>query len=83
VAVTGAGEPEDGLALPSGKRPVDCQVTPARAAALTVLITQQLRLLYDRGTEWPPMRLAKLPNECHRHILLRTAPACRYSHGDL
>jgi hypothetical protein len=61
----------------------DCQVTPALADVLTVLITPQLRLLYDRGTEWPPMRLAKLPNECHRHILLRTAPACRYSHGDL
>jgi hypothetical protein len=62
----------------------DCQVTPALADVLTVLITQQLCLLHDRGTDWPPpIRLAKLPNGCHRHILLRIAPACRYSHGDL
>jgi hypothetical protein len=62
----------------------DCQVTPSLADALTVLITQQLRLLHDRGTDWPPpIRLAKLPDERHRHILLRTVPACRYSHGDL
>jgi hypothetical protein len=51
----------------------DCQVTPALADVLTALGTQQLRLLHTRSTDWPPpIRLATLPIQCHRHILLRT-----------